>query len=238
MSDVNLLYKPSYQINDAIKIMIPSVGEVYDNEDEYYNAITAITASPIDLMVQLDDVGIDYTSINDYELFLILFGGLASQDTSLIFGDLDLTKFELALNPENGAVVMMDVENNIIIDRSIHSQIASTLRKIHHLKRNRRKPANDEAKEYMMKRAREKLARHKNKPFESQLEPLIVALVNTEQFKYDFESTRGISIYQFNKSVRQIIKKVDYDNMMHGVYAGTVDPKGLSSDALNWLTHK
>lgn len=47
-----------------------------------------------------------------------------------------------------------------------------------------------------------------------------------------------LSIYQFNESVRQIIKKIDYDNKMYGVYAGTVSAKDLSQDDLNWLTHK
>jgi hypothetical protein len=62
-------------------------------------------------------------------------------------------------------------------------------------------------------------------------------MVNTEQFKYDFEGTRELSIYQFNESVQQIIKKTDYDNRMYGVYAGTVNPKELSKDDLNWLIH-
>ena len=44
--------------------------------------------------------------------------------------------------------------------------------------------------------------------------------------------------YQFNESVRQIIKKIDYDNKMHGIYAGTVSAKDLSQDDWNWLTHK
>ena len=90
----------------------------------------------------------------------------------------------------------------------------------------------------MLERARKKMQRNKTRSTDSQLEQLIVALVNTEEFKYDYESTRNLSIYQFNESVRQIIHKVDYNNRMHGVYAGTVDPKGFSHDELNWLIHK
>lgn len=81
------------------------------------------------------------------------------------------------------------------------------------------------------------MRRNKNKTQESQLEPLIIALVNTEQYKYDFEGTRELSIYQFNESIRQIIHKVDYDNRMYGIYAGTVNAKELSQKELNWLAH-
>lgn len=238
MSTLNLLYKRQYAINDAIKIVIPSVGEIIDNEDDYYSIITILTAMPIDLMVPLDDAGIDFTEINEYELFLLMSAGLKTQDTRLVFGDLDFSKFEIAVNQQNGNIVLYDAENDIVIDRAIHSKIAGVLRKIHHLEKNRRKPANKEAKEYMLKRARDKMRRNKNRKQESQLEPLIIAMVNAEQYKYDFEGTRELSIYQFNESVRQIIKKVDYDNRMYGVYTGTINAKELSQDDLNWLTHK
>jgi hypothetical protein len=211
---------------------------VLDNEDDYYTMVTMLTAMPVDMMVQLDDIGVDFTAINEYELFLILFNALKDKDTSLIFGELDLKPFRSAVNPQNNTIVLRDKETGVVIDRGIQGQIASVLRKIHNLKRNNRKPANQEAREYMLQRAREKMRRRSKRVNDSQLEELIVAMVNTEQFHYGFEGTRELSIYQFNESVRQVIKKIDYDNRMHGVYAGTVNAKELSQDDLNWLTHK
>lgn len=238
MPHTHLLYKKQVEINDHIKIMIPSVGDIVDKEEEYYSMVFAITSMPIDLMAQLDDAGIDFTSINEYDLFLMMFQNLKTQDTSLLFGDLDLSKFNLAINEQNGTVVLLDTENDIKIDRAIHGYIADVLRKIHHLEKNRRKPANKEAKEYMIQRAKDKLKRNRRRKQESQIEPLIVAMVNAEQFKYNFDTVRDISVYQFNESVRQIVNKVDYDNRMYGVYAGTVDAKKLRQEDLNWLTHK
>lgn len=238
MATLNLLYKQEYAINEHIKIQIPTVGEVLDNEDDYYTMVTMLTAMPVDMMVQLDDIGVDFTAINEYELFLILFNALKDKDTSLIFGELDLKPFRSAVNPQNNMIVLRNKETGVVIDRGIQGQIASVLRKIHNLKRNNRKPANQEAREYMLQRAREKMRRRSKRVNDSQLEELIVAMVNTEQFHYGFEGTRELSIYQFNESVRQVIKKIDYDNRMHGVYAGTVNAKELSQDDLNWLTHK
>lgn len=238
MATLNLLYKQEYAINEHIKIQIPTVGEVLDNEDDYYTMVTMLTAMPVDMMVQLDDIGVDFTAINEYELFLILFNALKDKDTSLIFGELDLKPFRSAVNPQNNTIVLRNKETGVVIDRGIQGQIASVLRKIHNLKRNNRKPANQEAREYMLQRAREKMRRRSKRVNDSQLEELIVAMVNTEQFHYGFEGTRELSIYQFNESVRQVIKKIDYDNRMHGVYAGTVNAKELSQDDLNWLTHK
>lgn len=230
-----MLYEKSIKINDDIEIVIPTVGQVLDNEDAYDGLVTAFTAMPIDLMVQLDDIGVDYAAINDYQLFCLLFPGLQSQDTKLLFGDLDLKKFVRGVNEKNGTTVFVDKENDIVIDRGIYSIVADTLRKIHFLEKNKRKPANEEARAYLLERERKKLERRKRKKTSSQLETLIISLVNTEQFKYTFEGTRELSIYQFNASVRQVARKVDFDNKMYGIYSGNIDVKDLNQNDLNWL---
>lgn len=238
METRNLLYKRELPINKFISIYVPSVGEILEDEDDYNDLVSKFTAMPIDYMVALDDKGIDFSKIDDYMLFLMMFPGLKERDTHLIFGDLDLSKFEFATSEQNGQLLLLDPVNDIRIDRAIHGLIADTLRNLHHLEKNNRKPGNEDARKFMIERARKKMRRNKNRIQNSQLESLIVAMVNTEQYKYDFEGTLELSIYQFNESVRQIIKKVDYDNKMYGIYAGTVNANDLSPDDLNWLIHK
>lgn len=234
----SLLFRREYAVNDNIHIMIPTIREILEfGEAKYYGLVSNLTSMPIDMLVELDDMGIDFTKINEFELFCLLFPLLKMQDTSLIFGDLDVSGFEPAINEQNGDIVMLDRKNDIMIDKSIQIQIADVMRKIHHLEKNIKKPGNEEARKYLLERARRKRKRKKDKG-ESQLESLIVALVNTEEFKYNFETVQDLTIYQFNESVRQVIKKVDFNNKMIGVYAGTVDAKSLSQDDLNWLIHK
>lgn len=237
MAAENLLYRREYAVNDSIRIVIPTVGQILDDEDTYYDIVSIITAMPIDFMVQLDDMGIDFSTINEFDLFVMLFEELKKMDTRLVFKDLDLNEFELYVNNQTKKLVLYSQKSDIEIGRREHSLIASTLRKINSLEKNRKKPGNDDAKKYMIERTRMKMKRKpKNTP--SRLDQLIVAMVNTEQFKYNFESVKGITIYQFNECVKQIVNKVNYDNRMFGVYSGTVNAKELSQDELNWLVHK
>ena len=238
MATLNLLYENEYAINDKIKVVIPTVGQVLDNEDEYYSMVTAFTAMPIDLMVQLDDMKIDFEQITDYDLFIILFNGLRLQNIGLILKDIDFSKFILDIDEEKQELFLIDEENDIKIDRSVYLQISAVLRKIHNIKKNIRKPGNKDARDYMLKRAREKMKRAKNRKTESQTESLIVALVNAPEFKYDYQSVRDLTIYQFNKSLYQIVNRVDYNNRMVGIYTGNINPKDMSQDDLNWLTTK
>lgn len=59
MPHTHLLYKKQVDVNDKIHIVIPSVGDIIDREDEYYSMISAITSMPIDMMAQLHEAGID-----------------------------------------------------------------------------------------------------------------------------------------------------------------------------------
>lgn len=231
-----LLYERNIVVNDKISIYIPTVGEVLDHEEPYYQSMTSIIATPFDMMVQLYDAGVDFTTINDFELFCIMFQHIRDADTSMLFKDLDLSKFVFAKNTQNGNIILFDEEHDIVIDRLIHYQICEAIRKIHFLKKPLGRPGNSEAKKYMIERARIKQKRSASKQKSSDIEGLIVALVNTEQFKYDFDSVRNLTLYQFNASLHQIIHKVNYEHLMGGCYAGTVDMKKIDPSKINWLT--
>lgn len=233
-----LLYAKQYPVNNKISITVPTVRQIIEDEDAYFSVVTSVTATPYDFMVQLDDIGIDFASISSFELFLLLFRGLKKADTRLVFGDLDLSKFSPVINRKNQNVVLLDKENDIVIDRAIHDQICRILREINHIEKHDRKPANAEAKKYMLERARLKQRRAARRQKQSQLEELIVAMVNTEQYKYDYEGTLDLTIYQFNSSVYQVINKINYDNLMIGCYAGTVNMKEIDQSKLNWISSK
>lgn len=237
MNTLHLLYKTSYEINDNFSIVIPTVGQILDCEDDYYALVSIFTSMPIDMMVYLDDAGIDFSEIDDYQLFLRLCQGLVVSDTSLLFNNISFENFELQINQENGDVVFRDPNTGIMIDRGIYNAISSVLRKIHHMKKDRRKPANEAAKKYMIERARAKMKRESKRHKGSELESLIVAMVNTEQFKYNFDETLNLTIYQFNECVLQIQHKINFDNVISGIYAGNVDGSKINPKVLNWMTH-
>lgn len=43
----HLLYQKDYPINDYIRVMIPTVGEVLENEDNYYSMVSMLTAMSV-----------------------------------------------------------------------------------------------------------------------------------------------------------------------------------------------
>lgn len=232
----NLLFADHYKITDKVSIRIPTVEEVLDNEEAYKEAVSFIVATPYDMMVVLDDAGIDFTKITSFHLFMLLLPKLQQLDTSLIFGDLDLKKYEIDMSPDTKEEILINREDGSIIDRPIHHQICSFLKKMLCINSEEKTPGNDEAKAYLLEKERRRLKRRKKKQQqESELESYIISLVNTAEFPYDYSSVRGISIYQLYSSLKQISHKIRYDNTMIGYYAGTVKFEDLSDKDKTWI---
>lgn len=245
----SLLITKEIKITDEIKIIIPTVGQILENEEFYYNIVSQFTRSPYSMMVQLDDVGIDFTTVNEFELFIMYSGIIFSNDLSLFFGDTfsklysilsdnnisnELKEKSLILvkKKENDETCLYDVADDILIDKYVYEKIANALRNINLLEKDNRKAGNDAAKDYLIKKNRRYQLRHKNDKYKPFLENLVVAFVNKQEFKYNYEETMKLSIYNFNRSVKQIKHTVSFDKVMSGVYAGTVDTTKLTDKSI------
>lgn len=97
-----------YEISEHIKIHQPTLDEICTyGEREYYAMVYMLTATPQSLKWQLwDALGVDYTTISPYELFYKILHNLFSKEqTSILFGSLDLTKYEI-VKDEKGELTM------------------------------------------------------------------------------------------------------------------------------------
>ena len=201
--------------------------------------MSSLTASPFQYMVQLDDMGIDYTQITDYQLFMMLFPMYAQSDLSLLFGDLNTSDFNVYVNQDDDNQVIYSPSNNIVIDELVYNDLSDMIRKINLFEKVKSKPGNESARKYLLEKERKKQKRNAKKPRFPYLEKMVIALVNTSEFPYNYETCMDLSIYKFNQSLQQIQRKIAFDNTMVGVYAGTVDTSKMTDkDALSWIPNK
>lgn len=235
----NLLRVKDYNINEKIAVHVPTVDEIFEFGDQkYYSIVQTLIATPFDLMVELDDIGIDYETITDYQLFILMMESIAvnEDDTSIFFGGLNLKSFQESVNPQNGEKVLWDEGNDIVIDQMIALEICNAIRKIHFWEAPIGRAGNAEAKRYLIERNRKKKKRLAKKPYKSFLESMIISLVNTEEFPYNYETVMELSVYKLNASWRQIQKKKHWEQTMNGVYFGTVDTTKINLEKINWLS--
>lgn len=241
---MGLLYSNSYRINDDFSLYIPTIDEILNCQDEYYRLLAVFISTPFDLMVQLEDAGIDFTEITKYQLFVMLFKGVledyhsgGARALDMILIGYDFNDLYPAVNLTTNAYVFVNSEGRVVINERLYLQIRAALCYIHDIDKKDKQPGNKEGKKYLLERTRVKQERARRKHnLNTELEDLIVALVNCRDFKYDFDSVRSLSLYKFNRSLQQILKRVNYDQIMQGYYAGNLDIKKISQESLNWLS--
>ena len=239
MENKSLLNVSSVNIAPNLFVKIPTVGEILEDEKTYYDIVFALTASPFQYMVHLDKANIDYTTINDYDLFKLIFMKYAKYDLSIIFGDLYTYDFDLYWDGKTKSEYLYSPKNNLAIDELVYNDLVDIIRKINLLEKVNYKPGNESAKKYLLEKERKKQKRNAKKTYEPYLEKIVIALVNTSEFPYDYDSCMDLSIYKFNQSFKQIQHKIAFDKTMIGVYAGTVDTSKLNNkDALTWIPNK
>ena len=225
-------------VKKGIVIHQPNLDEICEyGEREYWSLVNTLTSVGADMKFQLYDMGIDYTQVNDFELFhSLLTQSLSQKKTSILFGDLDFTNFNLFKKNGSEDIVMYDSENDIEIDEYTYLVIADVLRKMHGLKRNDKIPANESTKMILIEDDREDYERNKTREYHSQMKNMVSAMINCEGFKYNHSEVWNMKISAFMDSVKRISKIKNASLLLQSGYSGFgIDLKKVSDKQLDWL---
>ena len=161
-----------FVVSKHIHIHQPTLNEICDyGERDYYSMIYNLTATPQSLKVQLWDIAIDYTEITPYEIFYQkLYKFFPQEKTSIIFGDLDFTKFQVMQRKDDESILLYQEINgeSVIIDEYTYNMIVNYICKVHFIERDFKVPANNSTKMVLIEDARDEQNRNKNKEYHSQ----------------------------------------------------------------------
>lgn len=249
-----------FQISDYISISQPTLNEICDfGEKEYYSMIYNFCATPQTLKAQLWELGIDYTTITPYKLFYSLLYKIYPQEkTSILFGNLDFTKFELMQRTDDGSFFLfqslddeIDVKGNsflkkimkkqtsedaIIIDEYTYNLITDYIRQVHGIEKDERIPANEMTKMVLIEDAQESIKRAKDEKYHSQLKPLISTMINSEGFKYNHSEVWNMKINAFMDAVMRVTKIQNAKLLLQSGYSGFgVDLSKIDKKQLDWI---
>lgn len=216
------------------------MGEIADyGEGNYYSMVYQMTATPQSMKYQLFKIDIDYTEITPYQLFYnFIYKIYSSEYTSILFGDLDFTKFEIKFNYENETIYLEQMINNekVVIDEYTYTLITDYLRKVHYIEKDERVPMNEYTKRILIEDAEEEYYKNQQKEFRSQLTNLVSSMVNSPGFKYDHASVWDMKINAFMDSVKRISKIQSSQLLLQSGYSGFgINLKEIDKKQIDWL---
>lgn len=235
-----LLFKDRVPVADGIEFHIHTIGEIMEfGEEQYFRSIALFLADPFDYMLPLHEMGVDYETINEFELFVTLMGQLSPETMQFLFDDtLSFEGMLLAQDHQNDdQLVLVDPENpERIFGPTTLFLLADVIRQVHYYEHEIKKAGNKAAKAYFLELAKKRARRKKNQVAKSVLEPLVLALVNAPEFPYDYNTCKDVTIYQFLSSVHKIPKRLLWNFIMHGVHVGMIDAQKLDWKELDWMS--
>lgn len=244
-------------INNKIQIKIPRLGQIEEfGERQYFAAVYNLTSVGADLKWQLWDMGIDYTKIEDYDLFIKLTSQLCSSrkqiyraimenpekfegqlgnidlndllvnPLELVLDGLDLADFSPFIVESTGQVVLYNQEKDITIDRMVYAQIVDVVRKLHGFKRNNQKPGNEQTKMDLIEDARDEARAAANRPYKSVLQPLVSTL-QVSCGQCGDERIWDMPISMFFDNIKRSAKIQDANVLLQSAYSGFANLKGI-----------
>src|SRR5574344_731479 len=139
INNVAKLYRGDDFEIGKIKIKQPTINDIIDfDEKKYWDLLHTFVSTPFDMVAQLDMIGIDFTTISNFELFLLLVRNYSVDDTKILFGEeLD---FHNAIIANKDDELILYFNNGIEINQYTHTVISEYLRKVHNLPRTLRPP--------------------------------------------------------------------------------------------------
>lgn len=234
IDELGLYMGDPYAVNEYLTITQPTVGQIADyGEKKYYSMVHTICAIPSDMKSQLDDLGLDYEKLEEYQLFTMLAPTLPKESTSILFGDVDFSKLKLISNPENGQQVLVNRDPFVVIDIIAYEKIVNYLRKAHGLKKKVEHAANKYTKRILIEEDRKNIELNKTKPYKSFLTPLVSSVKVRMGYTKDY--VRNMGIVEFMDDVQRLQIIHNADALLHGMYGGMIDTKKIDKKELNWM---
>lgn len=234
-----LYFRDDIKVKDGLYIQVPTVGEIRGyGECEYFSYARTITSVGADMKFQLWKLGVDYTTIEDYDLFIkYLFPILATfdeteKDRGLLMKDLSFRDFDVRMNKKTNELVLYDEDKDLIIDRFAYKYMAEVIRQIHFWKRNNEMPANNSTKMALIEDAEDEYNASRNKPFKSVLLPYISGLRIVGGGYGDIRSFDDMGIYALLYDARRAAHIMNADALLHGGYGGFADLSKADKNSL------
>lgn len=233
VDELKLYMSDEIKIADGVVIKNPKIADIVERgEKEYFSFIQTITATPSSMKVSLDDMGLDWMKVTDFQLFIILSQTLPQEATSIILGDLDLKALKPYRLSDSGEVVLSNADHTIIINEVIYEILVTYLRKMHNFSKQIDKAGNEITRKVLLEVARQDAKMAQDKPYKSFLKPLISAIKCRMGYTMDY--VRNMSIFEVFDDLARLNIITQADAALGGCYSGMCDVSKIDKTVFDW----
>ena len=234
VDELRLYMGDDIKVADGVVLKSPKIRTIVDyGEANYFSMAQALCATPSSMKVQLDDMHLDWMTVEDFQLFAMLCQTFTPDRTYPLLGDLDLSQLRLRYTPGTEDVELSNSDRSIVINEIIYNVLVTYLRKMHGFKKQVDKAGNKMTHKVLLNLARQDAKMAQNKPYKSFLLPLVSSLQARQG--YNKEYIKDMGIFEFMNQINRVQIIVQADAALGGCYSGMVDTRKMDKTVLDWM---
>lgn len=230
----------------SVTVYSPTMGEAYINSDEndFMATLNIFTTNTTALRVFLDDLGMDWNEVTDFQLFTLLYKQTNPEIVKLLLGDLDLQGFSVyekrGKDEDTGHIVLYNKEQEVEIDEEVYQYMHQYLQAVFHMKPDEKITKDPLLKKWYLEKDRRDAAykarqKEKKDDEDSTMQPIISACVNHPGFKYKLHEVEDMGVAEFFDAVSRLNIYENTRALLSGSYSGMCDLSKVPKELFNFM---
>lgn len=247
-SNVNLLklyFGDDLKYKDKLIIHQPTIQDFVDfGEKVYYETVSPFVSNTTGYRLQLWDLGIDWNTIEDIELFAILAKSINKDVSKRLFNGVDFSTFSLFKKKEHQSskkqeYVFRSDDSNLEFTQDEILEISSYIQYMFNVFPPEPEfCSNKTLKQDLINKDRQNIIKSLNsKQSSTGLIDMISFCLNHPGFKYKKNELREVCIFEFMDSVRRLQIYESTSALMSGMYSGMCDLSKIDKNEFNFMRH-
>lgn len=238
---LKLLRGKDIKIDSDISIKSYTLNEIIDlfGIDLYNKYVGSIANTPYDIRAQLYELGIIYTDLSHWDLFLnnCKYGTNGFMQESIInLLSLDIDKCVQMTESKTGREVLLTEHGNII-DEFKFKYIVGIIREMNGYPDMNKEPkfGNKASMIYEIERQIRRMKKGRRIGSNVTLNN-IISSVAWNDGSISIKNIWELTLYQLYNGLNRKVKKENYNNLMLGVYTGNIKHDSVNFNKENWFT--
>ena len=226
----------------TVTVYAPQMKFIIETGQRKFNeTLNIFTTNTTAYKLLLWDNGIDWCELKDFELFCMLYKNINYDVSSLLFGDLDFSKFELRnkkIDEEHEVLTLWNEEQQVEINEEVYQHFHQYICTAMNIQPEEKFTFDKTMKEWFINSERQKIhnAEALNKKTEEySIQPLISACVNHPGFKYKLSEVEEMNVFEFYDSVKRLQVYENATACLKGLFSGFVDGSKIQPDQYNFM---
>lgn len=230
----------------SVTVYSPTIGDIISlGEKRFYQTLNIFICNTTQYRVILWDLGIDWNTFGDFELFAMLYPQIDPDAAKLMFGDLDFSKFQpftKRLNEDDEPqLILWDEEDEIEINYDVYNHFSQYIRTVFNSFPDEKITENNTLKKWYIDKDKREIERNLKKAEKGEVQPstsiqaLISSCINHPGFKHSLKDLKNVGVAEFYDSVKRLQVYEQSTSLMKGMYSGFIDGSKIKPQDYNFM---